>query len=224
MFRRIVVGAGLEWHRERGKSHDDHRAQHRGTSGHRIDVRRRPSGSQAVVAAQLSGSAPKCQLAPATRCRASGGMPVGRSATALHAVHKRGSTKRRMLASAAEVLRERGAAGVTIDEVLSRSGAPRGSVYHHFPGGRNQILLETLQFAGDSLSSAIGNAASQGPMALLREFVDLWEDVLRDSDFAAGCPVVAAAISTSDEDPRLANDAAQIFDRWRAALTHSFVA
>jgi hypothetical protein len=74
------------------------------------------------------------------------------------------------------------------------------------------------------MSSAIGDAALQGPMALLREFVDLWEDVVRDSDFAAGCPVVAAAISTSDEDPRLANDAAQIFDRWRAALTRSFVA
>jgi len=146
------------------------------------------------------------------------------TATALHEVHTRGATKRRMLTSAAEVLRERGAAGVTIDEVLSRSGAPRGSVYHHFPGGRNQILLEALQFAGDSLSSAIGDAASQGPMALLREFVEHWEDILRDSDFAAGCPVVAAAISTSDEDPRLANDAAQIFDRWRAALTCSFVA
>jgi TetR/AcrR family transcriptional repressor of lmrAB and yxaGH operons len=144
--------------------------------------------------------------------------------TALRERHERGTTKRRMLTSAAEVMRERGAAGVTIDEVLSRSGAPRGSVYHHFPGGRNQILLEALQFAGDSMSTAIGDAACQGPMALLREFVDHWEDVLRDSDFAAGCPVVAAAISTCDEDPRLSEDAAQIFDRWRAALTRSFIA
>ncbi len=146
------------------------------------------------------------------------------TATALGERHKRGATKRRMLTSAAEVLRERGAAGVTIDEVLTRSGAPRGSVYHHFPGGRNQILLEALQFAGETMSTAIGDAASEGPMALLRGFLDLWEDVLRDSDFAAGCPVVAAAISTSDEDPRLRHDAAQIFDRWQAALTRSFVA
>jgi TetR/AcrR family transcriptional regulator, lmrAB and yxaGH operons repressor len=144
--------------------------------------------------------------------------------TALRERHERGTTKRRMLTSAAEVMRERGAAGVTIDEVLSRSGAPRGSVYHHFPGGRNQILLEALQFAGDAMSTAIGDAACQGPMALLREFVDHWEDVLRDSDFAAGCPVVAAAISTSDEDPRLSEDAAQIFGRWRVALTRSFIA
>ena len=51
-----------------------------------------------------------------------------------------------MLVSAAEVMRERGAAGVTIDEVLARSGAPRGSVYYHFPDGRNQILTEALRY------------------------------------------------------------------------------
>jgi TetR/AcrR family transcriptional regulator, lmrAB and yxaGH operons repressor len=143
--------------------------------------------------------------------------------TVLPERHKRGATKRRMLTSAAEVLRERGAAGVTIDEVLIRSGAPRGSVYHHFPGGRNQILLEALAFAGESMTAAISEAASQGPMGLMREFVAHWEGVLNESDFAAGCPVVAAAISTSDEDPRLCHDATQIFDTWRIALTRSFV-
>jgi AcrR family transcriptional regulator len=62
---------------------------------------------------------------------------------------KRGGTRNNMLVSAAEVMRERGAAGVTIDEVLARSGAPRGSVYYHFPEGRNQILTEALRYAGD---------------------------------------------------------------------------
>ena len=71
--------------------------------------------------------------------------------------------------------------------------------------------------------TVLDNAASQGPMALLREFVDLWEDVLHESDFTAGCPVVAAAISGSDEDPRLAGNAAVIFDHWRVALTRSVV-
>ena len=46
------------------------------------------------------------------------------------ASNKRGDTRTKMLVSAAQVMRERGAAGVTIDEVLARSGAPRGSVYY----------------------------------------------------------------------------------------------
>ena len=73
---------------------------------------------------------------------------------------KRGSTRSKMLLSAAEVLRETGAAGVTIDEVLARSGAPRGSVYYHFPDGRNQLLTEALQFAGDSITAVIDEAAA----------------------------------------------------------------
>ena len=74
--------------------------------------------------------------------------------------NKRGSTRARMLGSAVEVLRERGAAGVTIDEVLARSGAPRGSVYHHFPGGRRQILMEALQFAADTIGDVVGAETS----------------------------------------------------------------
>lgn len=129
-----------------------------------------------------------------------------------------------MLVSAAEVLRERGAAGVTIDEVLTRSGAPRGSVYHHFPEGRNQILTEALRYAGDAITATIDDAADRGATTLLRQFVEFWDRLLTDSDFTAGCPVVAAAIGCADDEPQLAAVAGEIFSRWRDALTRAFVA
>jgi TetR/AcrR family transcriptional repressor of lmrAB and yxaGH operons len=137
---------------------------------------------------------------------------------------KRGATRHKMLVSAAEVLRERGAAGVTIDEVLARSGAPRGSVYHHFPEGRNQILIEALQYAGDAITATIDDAADRGAMYLLNQFVRFWERLLAESDFSAGCPVVAAAIGSADDEPRLTAVAGEIFGRWRHALTRAFVA
>ncbi|MDT5339341.1 MAG: hypothetical protein QOD90_4846 [Mycobacterium sp.] len=137
--------------------------------------------------------------------------------------NKRGSTRSRMLFTAAEVLREKGAAGVTIDEVLARSGAPRGSVYHHFPDGRSQLLTEALQYAGDAITAVIDDAATEGCVALVRQFVAFWERTLAESDFAAGCPVVAAAIGSADADPALTAIAGDIFDRWRAALTRAFV-
>jgi TetR/AcrR family transcriptional repressor of lmrAB and yxaGH operons len=136
--------------------------------------------------------------------------------------NKRGATRIRMLLSAAEVMRERGAAGVTIDEVLTRSGAPRGSVYYHFPEGRNQILTEALRFAGDAITATIEGA--QGGIPLVRNFVEFWERSLAESDFNAGCPVVAAAIGSADDDPALSLVAGEIFDRWRAALSRAFVA
>jgi TetR/AcrR family transcriptional regulator, lmrAB and yxaGH operons repressor len=136
----------------------------------------------------------------------------------------KGSTKQRMLVSAAEVLRERGAAGVTIDEVLARSGAPRGSVYHHFPDGRNQILAEALQFAGESIADTIGKLADSGDaVVLIRRFAQYWESVLTNSNFTAGCPVVAAAIGSADDEPQLTAVAGAIFGRWRESLAQSFI-
>jgi TetR/AcrR family transcriptional regulator, lmrAB and yxaGH operons repressor len=135
----------------------------------------------------------------------------------------RGETRTKMLVSAVAVLRERGAAGVTIDEVLARSGAPRGSVYHHFPGGRTQILREALNFAGDEITASIDEAAGESATVLLRRFVQLWEDALTESDYTAGCPVLAAAVGSGEDEHQLTAVAADIFSRWREASKQAYV-
>ena len=128
-----------------------------------------------------------------------------------------------MLVAAAELLRERGAAGVTVDAVLARSGAPRGSVYHHFPAGRSQILREALQFAGDELTATIERDADVGAVALLRQLTGLWRTALIDSDFTAGSPVLAAAVGSGPDELQLTSVAGDIFRRWRAASREGFM-
>ncbi|QLL07919.1 TetR/AcrR family transcriptional regulator [Mycobacterium vicinigordonae] len=137
---------------------------------------------------------------------------------------KRGGTRDKMLVSAAQVMRERGAAGVTIDSVLARSGAPRGSVYYHFPDGRNQILAEALRYSGDSITAVIDRAADRGARVLLREFVRHWEHQLTEGDFTAGCPVAAAALGSADDELELKTAAGDILGRWCAAMARAFVA
>ena len=61
-------------------------------------------------------------------------------------------------------------------------------------------------------------------MHLVRQFVEFWEQLLSQSDFSAGCPVVAAAIGSADDEPRLTSVAGSIFGHWRDALTRAFVA
>jgi TetR/AcrR family transcriptional repressor of lmrAB and yxaGH operons len=128
-----------------------------------------------------------------------------------------------MLNSAAELLRERGAAAVTVDAVLARSGAPRGSVYHHFPGGRSQILREALQFAGDEIATRIDAAAGSSGTALVRQFAEMWREALIASDFTAGCPVLAAAIGSGRDEQQLAALASDIFSRWRDSSTQAYI-
>jgi AcrR family transcriptional regulator len=137
--------------------------------------------------------------------------------------NKRGGTREKMLVSAAQAMRECGAAGVTIDSVLARSGAPRGSVYHHFPDGRNQILTEALRYAGDSITHVIDEAADRGARVLLREFVNHWENLLTEGGFTAGCPVAAAALGSADDELGLTVEAGNILDRWCTAMTRAFV-
>ncbi|MFY9336147.1 MAG: TetR/AcrR family transcriptional regulator [Mycobacterium sp.] len=128
-----------------------------------------------------------------------------------------------MLVSAAELLRERGAAGVTVDAVLARSGAPRGSVYHHFPAGRSQLLRDALEFAGDEITAKIDTAAGTSAAALLQQFVEMWSEALIGSDYTAGCPVLAAAIGSGQDEQQLTALAGEIFSRWREAAKQAYV-
>ncbi|BBY55191.1 TetR/AcrR family transcriptional regulator [Mycolicibacillus koreensis] len=135
----------------------------------------------------------------------------------------RTDTRTKMLVSAIELLRERGAAAVTVDAVLSHSGTPRGSVYHHFPGGRDQILAEALQIAGDTIGVFIEQASTIDPHTALDRMAAFWSASLTDSDFRAGCPVVSVAVGASPGEEPLRDTAADLLDRWhrslRAALT-----
>ena len=132
-------------------------------------------------------------------------------------------TRRTMVLTAVQVLRERGADGLTVEEVLARSGAPKGSVYHHFPGGRAELIDEALTYAGNTIAALLNRATPDGPESVLQEFIDIWRYVLTDSGYTAGCPVVSVAISGT-ETAELALKAQEFFAQWTAALTTAFLA
>ncbi|MEH3139948.1 MAG: TetR/AcrR family transcriptional regulator [Mycobacterium kyogaense] len=129
------------------------------------------------------------------------------------------SPRERMVVSAALLIRERGAQSTAIADVLEHSGAPRGSAYHYFPGGRTQLLCEAVDYAAAYMASQLDAAPSC--LDALEELFSRQAQLLRDSDFRAGCPVVAVAVEAGDpgapERPVL-DRAAAAFARWREAL------
>ncbi|MCN9244871.1 TetR/AcrR family transcriptional regulator [Streptomyces sp. RY43-2] len=137
---------------------------------------------------------------------------------------RRSDSRDRMILSAAVLLREYGASATSIDRVLAHSGAPRGSVYHHFPGGRSQLIDEAVALAGDFIAGLIDAALrAEDPVAAVDAFFALWRDQLAESGFRAGCPIVAVAAETNDDAPQLARSAAAVFARWQEALADLFV-
>jgi AcrR family transcriptional regulator len=135
---------------------------------------------------------------------------------------RRSDARERMLDSASLLIRENGASGTSIDDVLRHSGAPRGSAYHHFPGGRAQLVEEVVQRAGGAVGQILADAGDASPVEVFDSFVSLWREQLRASDYRAGCPVLAVAVEGNDEAPQLATAAAGAFASWRSALQMLF--
>jgi TetR/AcrR family transcriptional regulator, lmrAB and yxaGH operons repressor len=130
-----------------------------------------------------------------------------------------------MVDSAAVLLGERGVAGVTVDAVLAHSGAPRGSVYHHFPGGRDEVLLAGLDRAGEVISARLDQALEVGdPHTAVASFVRFWKRLLIGSDFRAGCGVVAVVVDSRPDVPEAVEGARIIFERWHEGITGLLVA
>lgn len=131
----------------------------------------------------------------------------------------RSTTRQRMVVSAATLIRRHGASGTTLDRVLALSGAPRGSVYHHFPGGRSQLVEEAVRYAGEYVADLIDRAAETGdPVAVVDAFLTMWRAQLVASDFEAGCPVVGVAVEAHEDAPRLTDAARDAFARWHGQL------
>jgi AcrR family transcriptional regulator len=137
------------------------------------------------------------------------------------------SPRERMVVSAALLIRERGAHATAISDVLEHSGAPRGSAYHYFPGGRMQLLCEAVDYAGEHVGAIITEA--EGGLELLNTLIDKYRRQLLDSDFRAGCPIVAVSVEAGEEQDRarmapVIERAAAVFERWNELIAQRFVA
>jgi TetR/AcrR family transcriptional repressor of lmrAB and yxaGH operons len=124
-----------------------------------------------------------------------------------------------MITSAALLLRENGLAGTSIPKVLAHSNGPRGSVGHHFPGGRTELITEAITWAGSLVTDALDKkrAAGATPAELFAFICDFYAKQLASTDYAAGCPVGAAAQEAFD-DPVIGPVISKIVDAWTGTL------
>ncbi|HEV3055266.1 MAG TPA: TetR/AcrR family transcriptional regulator [Solirubrobacteraceae bacterium] len=133
------------------------------------------------------------------------------------------SPRDQMIESAALLIRERGVKATSFSDVLAHSGAPRGSIYHHFPGGKAQLVLEATRYAGEFTAAGLAAALSEhDPVAAIKRFCDLWRRILTRSDFADGCPVVAVALE-GDSSPAARAAAADAFSAWEELIAGALI-
>src|SRR5271155_2092973 len=97
-----------------------------------------------------------------------------------------GAVRQRMIERAAILLAKKGLQGASFSEILEASGAPRGSLYHHFPGGKDELVLAALSLAGGVALDFLETLEGKPARDVVRAFVGLWRGVLIRTNFGAG--------------------------------------
>jgi AcrR family transcriptional regulator len=126
--------------------------------------------------------------------------------------------RERLLNGARKLLAEKGYAGMELRDVAERGRAPRGSIYHHFPGGKRQLAVEAAELEGTEIRGAIERSlAERGLAETLTMFGEMFRRRVKDQPERLGCPVAAAALARP-EDPALAAAATEAFQSWEAPI------
>jgi TetR/AcrR family transcriptional regulator, lmrAB and yxaGH operons repressor len=125
-------------------------------------------------------------------------------------------SKEKTLAAAALLFRRQGFHGTALHDVLAAAGSPRGSLYFHFPGGKEQIGEAALDLAGEAVRSKIAYAAHASPNAetFLTGIARAMASDLEQSDFCNGCPIATTALETAAQSDMLRAAARRSFQSW----------
>jgi TetR/AcrR family transcriptional repressor of lmrAB and yxaGH operons len=133
-----------------------------------------------------------------------------------------GDSRVSMISSAAALIGARGLSGTSFSEVLADSGAPRGSIYHHFPGGKRQLAGDVIEWTSGQILAYLRGCPADTPDGVLAWFIDLWRQSVLASGGCGGCPVAGVAMDADDEELTLAARAA--FASWIALLSEQLTA
>lgn len=135
-------------------------------------------------------------------------------------------TRYRIVDAAARLFREQGVTGTGVLAVLAAAQAPRGSLYHHFPGGKDQLVVEALQHESDRVTEHIAALLLAVPdeAAGLVVFAEALAVSLERSDFRMGCPVTTAVLELSHISPGVRAVCALTYGRWQELLVQHLMA
>ena len=133
---------------------------------------------------------------------------------------KASDSKGKTLAAAVKLFRQRGYHGTALHDILAAGGSPRGSLYFHFPGGKEEIGAAALTIAGEAVRQSIAQAAEKSDNAesFLVRIVRAMASDLERSDYREGCPIATTALETSAQSDVLGAATRTAFQKWELEI------
>jgi len=135
-------------------------------------------------------------------------------------------TKQRILYASAELFRRRGYTGTGLKQISQASQAPFGSLYHHFPGGKEELGEDVIRQAGEFFRVLVESVFDGAPDLVtgVRAVFDGAAETVRVTDFQDACPIAVIALEVASTNERLRLATADVFESWIASATARFTA
>ncbi|MBC7172285.1 MAG: TetR/AcrR family transcriptional regulator [Polyangiaceae bacterium] len=129
-------------------------------------------------------------------------------------------TRERMIELSSELLERSGYHGLSLGELVSNAGAPRGSIYHHFPGGKDELVALALEQATVELGSALNTlaATSKSSSEAVARTIDFLASRMESASYKKGCPIAATALDASSLPRELAMRCRAAYERFVSIL------
>ena len=127
-------------------------------------------------------------------------------------------TRQRMVEAAAGLLREGGQNAANLSDVLARSGAARGAIYHHFPRGKNELTREAVTWTGDRVRANFDAIPGSTPSQIVAAFIGAIRPVVTQAAGGSSCAVAAVVLEAGQQDPALTATAHAALNSWIDAL------
>ena len=134
---------------------------------------------------------------------------------------KGNDSREKTLAAAAKLFRQQGYHGTALQEILRAGGSPRGSLYFHFPNGKEEIGEAALALAGEGVRGAIARAAetSESAEIFLTRIARGMLANLEESDYTEGCPIATTALETAAQSEILGAATRNAFQKWEHEIS-----
>ncbi|MGE5147022.1 MAG: TetR/AcrR family transcriptional regulator [Candidatus Eiseniibacteriota bacterium] len=134
-------------------------------------------------------------------------------------------TRTRMIETTARLLQHRGYYGTALSDILDASAAPRGSLYFHFPGGKDQLVVEATRATVEATTAALIGAieAAKTPAAAVRAYTEGAAELMRASNYTFGCPVAPVILDAEGGLKELSELCRTTLQSWTGLLHGAFM-
>lgn len=132
-------------------------------------------------------------------------------------VRRASPQRKRLIHTAMRLFRRQGYAATGLQQILDESEVPKGSLYHHFPGGKEALAEAAVQLAGELVAEMLTGLAveyAQDPRAFVAAYCRVMAGWMEESGFHSGCPIATTMLETVPESPSMTRIGERVLDSW----------